>query len=113
MARFYSNENFPFPVVVALRLAGHDVLTSRDAGRANRKIPDDQVLAYAIQEKRAVLTLNRRDFMRLHRQSDNHAGIVVCTSDSDYDRQAARIVAEVAGVGSLERKLVRVNRPRV
>ena len=62
MARFYSNENFPLPVVVALRRAGHDVLTSAEAGNANRRIPDDQVLAYATQELRAVLTLNRRDF---------------------------------------------------
>ncbi|MCL4832054.1 MAG: hypothetical protein KJZ86_06420 [Caldilineaceae bacterium] len=27
MARFYANENFPFPVVEELRRLGHDVLT--------------------------------------------------------------------------------------
>jgi len=35
MARFYSNENFPLPVVEALRAMGHDVLSSLDAGNAN------------------------------------------------------------------------------
>jgi hypothetical protein len=27
-ARLYSNENFPLPVVEALRMRGHDVLTT-------------------------------------------------------------------------------------
>ena len=44
MARLYSNENFPRPVVEALRHRGHDVLTSLEAGRANQGIPDDEVL---------------------------------------------------------------------
>lgn len=32
MARFYSNENFPLPVVERLRALGHDVLTTYEAG---------------------------------------------------------------------------------
>lgn len=47
IARLYSNENFPLPVVEALRTLGHDVLTSLDAGKANDAIPDDEVLRYA------------------------------------------------------------------
>ncbi|WP_158224898.1 DUF5615 family PIN-like protein [Brunnivagina elsteri] len=47
MARFYTDENFPFPVVEFLRVFGHDVLTARDAGKANLKIPDENVLAFA------------------------------------------------------------------
>jgi uncharacterized protein DUF5615 len=43
----YANENFPLPTVEALRQLGHDVQTSQDAGRANRKIPDEEVLEYA------------------------------------------------------------------
>jgi hypothetical protein len=45
MAAIYSNENFPKRVVEELRRHGHDVLTSYEAGQANQKIPDDQVLA--------------------------------------------------------------------
>jgi hypothetical protein len=52
-ARLYSNENFPLPVVEALRQKGHDVLTTRDAGKANEGIPDEDVLAFAIADKRA------------------------------------------------------------
>lgn len=111
MARFYSNENFPLPVILQLRRAGHDVLTSLEAGKANQRIPDDQVLAFATQEKRALLTLNRRDFIKLHRKSTTHAGIVVCTADADYGRQANRIIAEVTKLHELESELVRVYRP--
>lgn len=34
MARFYSNENFPFPAVEELRRLGHDVVTMAEAGHA-------------------------------------------------------------------------------
>ena len=110
MARFYSNENFPLPVVVDLRRSGHDVLTSFEAGNANRRIPDDQVLAFATSDGRAVLTHNRRDFMKLHRMSAAHAGIVACTADADYAALANRIVIEVAKYPSLVGQLVRVYR---
>ena len=35
MARLYSNENFPLPVVLELRRLGHDVVTTQEAGLAN------------------------------------------------------------------------------
>ena len=41
IARLYANENFPLPVVIALRELGHDVLTTRDAGKANDAIPNE------------------------------------------------------------------------
>ncbi len=34
MAHLYGNENFPLPVVEALRRLGHEVLTSHEAGNA-------------------------------------------------------------------------------
>ena len=42
IARLYSNENFPLPVVEALREHGHDVMTTHDAGKANVGIPDEE-----------------------------------------------------------------------
>lgn len=92
MARFYSNENFPLEVVRGLRGFGHDVCTSFEAGRANRRVPDEQVLEFAISEKRILLTLNRRDFLRLHqRRRTDRFGIVLCTADPDFAGQARRI----------------------
>ena len=65
-ARLYSNENFHRLVVGALRELRHDVLTSLETGRSNRRIPDDEVLQLAASEGRAVLTFNRLHFIRLH-----------------------------------------------
>jgi hypothetical protein len=111
MARLYSNENFPLPAVLELRRAGHDVLTSLEAGKANQRIPDNEVLAYAIAGLRAVITFNRRDFIRLHKASSLHSGIVVCSVPGDYAKLAGRIESELAKYPSLAGQLVRVNRP--
>lgn len=111
MARIYSNENFPLPVVEELRRLGHDVLTAAESGRADRKIPDDQVLTFAISQDRAVLTLNRRHFVRLHAEHPQHRGIIVCTFDEDFAAQAARIHDSIATVPELVGALLRVNRP--
>lgn len=80
IARLYSNENFPQPVVAALRGFGHDVLTSRDAGKANDAIPDEEVLRYATTDQRAVITHNRQDFIHLHRLHPDHHGIITASS---------------------------------
>lgn len=67
MARLYMDEQFPKVVSGLLREMGHDVLTVQEAGKGNLGIPDEDVLAFAIAENRTVVTLNRDDFIRLHR----------------------------------------------
>ncbi|MBI1902981.1 MAG: DUF5615 family PIN-like protein [Planctomycetia bacterium] len=111
MARFYSNENFPFPVVEELRKLGHLVLTIQETGSAGGAVPDEQMLETASRDGRTVLTLNRKHFVRLHAARPDHAGIVVCTLDCDFSRQAARIHAEIQRRATLRGQLIRVNRP--
>lgn len=111
MARFYANENFPLPVVLELRRLGHDVLTLQETGKADQRVTDEQVLAFATAENRAVLTINRKHFIRLHRESPPHAGIVVCTFDADFVGQAGRIHTAVASLPEMAGQLLRVNRP--
>ncbi len=67
MARLYANENFPLPAVQELRWLGHDVLTIRETGSAGQAMPDDAVSAFAHQQGRVLLTLNRRHLIRLHK----------------------------------------------
>ncbi len=74
MAAFYADENFPLPVVDALRRLGHDVLTAFEAGQANQRIPDDAVLGFASRAGRALLTLDRWDFVSVHSRIPGHAG---------------------------------------
>src|SRR5688500_4447470 len=111
MARLYAaDENFPFPVVEELRHLGHDVLTLVDAGIAGQRVTDEALLKLATADARAVLTLNRRDFIQLHEQTPTHGGIVVCTFDRDFAAQAARIDTSLKG--PLNGQLIRVNRPQ-
>ena len=111
MASFYANENFPRRTVEALRALGHDVLTTHEAGNAGQVIPDHEVLDFATRAGRAVLTLNRRDFIRLHKRGISHAGIVVCTEATDTAAQAARVHDAVTSLPSLAGQLVRVHQP--
>ena len=110
MARLYSNENFPLPVAETLRTLGHDVLTVQEAGKADQAAPDKEVLAFGTGDSRAVITLNRRHFIRLHRESANHAGIIVCKFDPDFTAQARRIHEAISPLASLAGQLIRVNR---
>ena len=112
MALLYSNENFPLPVVERLRAMNHDIVSVLDSGLAGVAFPDDEVLRLATSSGRAVLTLNRRDFVRLHLKSDVHAGIVVCTVDSDFEGMAERIHEAVMAIPILHGQLIRVNRPQ-
>lgn len=80
MARLLADEQFPMPIVHALRLLGHDVVTVREAGEAKQGEgwPDDYVLAYATERHRAVLTQNVSDFRVLHSAMPGHRGIILC-----------------------------------
>ena len=111
MARLYADEHFPRIVSELLRTMGHDVLTVQEAGNANLGIPDPEVLAFAVSNNRAVLTLNRHDFIRLHRLQPDHAGIIVCRDDQDRSRLATRINDAISMEESLQDKLIRVIRP--
>lgn len=89
----YADENFPLRVIEELRRLGHDVLTAFEDGKANQAVTDADLLTRAIELKRALLTLNRQDFKRLHLPVPNHTGIIICTEDPDRVRQAQRITS--------------------
>jgi hypothetical protein len=108
--RFFADENFPQPAIERLRELGHDVLTVSESGHSGVAWPDESVLKYAVAEDRAILTLNRRHFIRLHSQFSDHSGIVVCLYQPDFHALAERIHAATAGTPSLHGQLVRVNR---
>ena len=113
MARCYANENFPLPVVEALRRFGHEVLPIAESGRAGQALPDADVLAFAVAEQRVVLTLNRRHFIRLHQTTPEHTGIVVCTFDPDFAALAQRIHTALEAQPQMAGQLVRGNRQAV
>jgi len=107
----YADENFPLRVVEELRQLGHDVLTALEDGRANQSVTDTDLLRRSTEIGRSLLTLNRSDFKRLHRQIPNHAGIIICTEDPDRIGQAQRIAVAIAESGELRGQLILVYRP--
>jgi predicted nuclease of predicted toxin-antitoxin system len=111
MARLYMDEQFPKIVSQLLREMGHDVLTVQEAGNGNLGIPDEDVLSFAISENRAVVTLNRDDFVRLHRADAQHCGIIVCTNDPDRSSMAIRLHESIVSQEFLQGNLIRVVRP--
>ena len=108
MARIYADEHFPRQVVQNLRSLSHDVLTVQEA--ENTGLPDEDVLAFAISENRAVLTINRRDFFQLHKLKPNHFGIIACTRDDDIPRLSANINDAISNAEILTGKVIRVYR---
>jgi len=106
MASFYADEDFDYQVVVELRQLGHHVVTVQEAGQTGQK--DSAVLAIATAQGQAVLTHNRRHFIRLHRQTPSHGGIVICTRDNDFVALAGRIHQIVSGCPNLANQLLRV-----
>jgi predicted nuclease of predicted toxin-antitoxin system len=111
MAGILADEDFSLRVVEELRRLGHDVVTVRALGLANRGVDDSSILVAATQNVRAVVTYNRRHFGRLHLSDANHAGIIVCTRDPDVVRQARRIHDAISALDSLAGRLIRITRP--
>jgi Domain of unknown function (DUF5615) len=93
--RLYADEQFPRPAVECLRNLGHNVLTIQEARNAGAS--DSEVLAFAIAESRAVLTQNRRNFVKLHRCHLDHSGIIICSNDQNFVRLAERTDGYLCG----------------
>lgn len=109
MPTFYADEDFPGPVVAALRARGYEILTVRQDGRAGAD--DPAVLARAVELGRVVLTKNRSDFHRLHAAVRDHCGIITITDDPDRAGLAERIHAAVSANADLSGVLIRVVKP--
>lgn len=72
-------------LVSKLKAAGHDVLTAHEAVLSGK--PDSEVLAFAVQKKRVVLTRNCNDFLveanNLKSSGKNHCGILLRYEKND------------------------------
>lgn len=93
MAALFVDENFPLPAAQELRRLGYDIVMIQErgfgGGFGGQATPDNEVLPAATSDRRSVVTLNRRHFVRL----------------------ASRIDAALRDHQQLDGRLVRVNRP--
>lgn len=108
--RLYADEDASeHAVVQGLRARGVDITTTADAGRLGAT--DEEQLAFAVQQSRAIYTFNVGDFARLHRlylqQGNDHYGIVVIP-DQRYTvgekiRRIAGLIAALSGEDMINR----------
>ena len=77
--RLYLDRHIMSRLAVDLRGRGYDVVRTEEAGKDTA--PDEEQLAFATSENRAILTFNIRDFAPLHEAwqaaGRPHAGIIV------------------------------------
>lgn len=77
----YLDEDVDVHVAALLKQSGFDVLTTLEAGRANKRISDEDQLAFAVDQGRAIFTHNVKDFFVLASKWEaagrSHCGIVV------------------------------------
>lgn len=106
------DENFSGRVIEAPRKLDYDATTVQELGKAGIRFPDEEVLELASQLDRVVLTFNRWDFFKLHRQHPNHAGIIACTEDKNVDALARRIHEALSKEPDIKGRLIRINRPQ-
>lgn len=109
--RFYADENLPSAIIEELRQLDYDVLTSYEAQQANKSISDENVLKFAQEINKIVITLNRDDFVSLHKQGEAHSGIIICKDDQDYKGQA-QVIDEfiLQDDRSLQGRLIRIKK---
>jgi len=82
--RLYLDEDVNVLVADLLNSRGFDVLTVRDAGQLQAS--DEEQLAYAVSQKRALVTHNRSDFEKLIQTyfitGQKHYGVILAVRHS-------------------------------
>ncbi|NJM90503.1 MAG: DUF5615 family PIN-like protein [Hydrococcus sp. RU_2_2] len=89
-------------LVIFLKNAGHDVITVNEAELSGKF--DDEVMDYARQNGRIVLTRNYDDFQELHNANPVHPGILVVYQDGSPSKDMSHqtIVKAIANLESSE-----------
>ena len=84
---FYLDENIDHDVARGLRTRSIDVLTTPEAGSMG--FSDEEHLRFALEAKRVIVTSDE-DFLILHSQGIEHAGIVYFKQQSHTIKQVLR-----------------------
>jgi predicted nuclease of predicted toxin-antitoxin system len=87
-------------LVNLLLAAGHDIATTSSVDLNNR--PDSNVLEFARQNDRVLLTRNCFDYQELHQLNPTHSGILAIYQDADSAKNMnyKQIVQAIANLES-------------
>lgn len=93
--RLYTDEDVHARLAEQLRRLGYDALSCRDAERHLQGISDEEQLAYAAQEGRAILINNIVDYARCEHewkaQGRRHYGIIVVEQGRPIGELVSRV----------------------
>ena len=94
--KYLTDEHIPLLLAQLLRTAGIDVRTAQECGLLGQ--PDEELLAFAAQESRCLVTANVRDFPRIARDfaahDERHAGIA-CGFGTMPTTEAQHVAAQL------------------
>jgi predicted nuclease of predicted toxin-antitoxin system len=100
--RLVLDEHFSPTIAIKLRERGYDAVAILET-RELRAMSDQDLLHWALSERRVVVTENVRDFMVLHHaflnRGEQHAGILF-TSPRAYSRRAAAVGHLIAALAA-------------
>lgn len=86
-ARVYLDEDVAVLLARLIGVRGFDAITARDVGMLSQD--DENNLAYAVSQSRALVTHNRADFEALHEQyiteGWSHSGIIIAVRRPVYE----------------------------
>lgn len=97
----YLDEDVHVLVAVLLRHYGYSAITTRDAG--NLMASDDDQMAFAVENKRTIVTHNRVDFENLAQKyfvnGRDHTGMIIAVRRTPYEiaKRILKILDEVTG----------------
>lgn len=93
--RLYTDEHIHRGLAGALRDRGYDAESCQEARRHNQQLPDEQQLAYAASQGRAILTFDLTDYFRLEHQwkatERQHAGTIVSEELINFGEPLRRV----------------------
>lgn len=93
--RLFTDEMIHDRLAEELRRRGYDAEGCHEAGRSNRRIPDEEQPTYAAEQGRAILTFNASDYLRLDvawkAARRSHAGIILSGEIADFGELLRRV----------------------
>ncbi len=76
--KLYLDEDVDISLAHALKQKGIDVLMTQESG--NKRLSDSEQLEFAVNNRRAIFTHNKRDFLLLHKnyllEGKEHYGVI-------------------------------------
>ncbi len=103
------DEDMSPQVAEGLRRRGIDAVSVHEVERGNRRISDEDQLAYAAAAGRVLFTFNRRDYQLLdalwRSRGRAHAGIIWCTERIVARRDVGQLVRSLDAAASANASL--------